>query len=147
MHVDNKNNLLCLCCVLHYFSLYLHSIRHNVVIILLHPLCTGVCAIESSKLSPLYTHMHVIIYYILCSFIQYHSTSLERGHKHDLLTEVDLGVPIDLILPETYSRTEAASKFSICSCTMAVLQPCTNFKLLRYNVTLQKITYIYIIKC
>ena len=47
----------------------------------------------------------------LYSFIQYHSTSLERSHKHDLLTEVDLGVPIDLILPETYSKTETAGKF------------------------------------
>ena len=35
-------------------------------------------------------------------FIQYNPTSLERSHKHDLLTEVDLGVPIDLILPDTY---------------------------------------------
>ena len=68
---------------------------------------------------------------LLCSFIQYHSTSLERGHKHDLLTEVDLGVPIDLILPETYSKTEPASEF-VCTCTLcysmfvAVLQPFTN---------------------
>lgn len=36
-------------------------------------------------------------------FVQYNPTSLERNYKHDLLTEVDLGVPIDLILPETYS--------------------------------------------
>ncbi len=35
-------------------------------------------------------------------FIQYNPTSLERSHKHELLTEVDLGVPIDLILPDTY---------------------------------------------
>ena len=35
-------------------------------------------------------------------YIQYNPTSLERNHKHELLTEVDLGVPIDLILPETY---------------------------------------------
>lgn len=36
-------------------------------------------------------------------FIQYNPTSLERGHKHELQTEVDLGVPIDLILPEVYA--------------------------------------------
>ena len=30
----------------------------------------------------------------------YNPTSLERNYKHELLTEVDLGVPIDLILPE-----------------------------------------------
>lgn len=36
-------------------------------------------------------------------FIQYNPTSLERNYKHDVLAEVDLGVPIDLILPETYS--------------------------------------------
>lgn len=47
------------------------------------------------------------------SFIQYNSTSLERGHKHDLLTEVDLGVPIDLILPETYTNTDQTGT---CAC-------------------------------
>ena len=35
-------------------------------------------------------------------FIQYNPTSLERNYKHDVLTDIDLGVPIDLILPETY---------------------------------------------
>jgi RNA polymerase II-associated factor 1 len=39
-------------------------------------------------------------------FIQYNPTSLERNYKHDVLTEVDLGVPIDLILPETYSSQD-----------------------------------------
>eukprot|EP00731_Ephydatia_muelleri_P028172 Em0019g1045a len=39
-------------------------------------------------------------------YIQYTSTSLERNHKHELLTEIDLGVPIDLILPETYSNQD-----------------------------------------
>ena len=47
---------------------------------------------------------------LFCSFIQYNPTSLERNHKHELLTEVDLGVPIDLILPETYANVEQASK-------------------------------------
>lgn len=35
-------------------------------------------------------------------FIQYKPTSLERNTKHELLTEPDLGVTIDLINPETY---------------------------------------------
>jgi len=35
-------------------------------------------------------------------FIQYKPTSLERNYKHELLTESDLGVTIDLINPETY---------------------------------------------
>jgi RNA polymerase II-associated factor 1 len=38
----------------------------------------------------------------LTRYIQYNPTSLERSHNHELLTEVDLGVPIDLVLPETY---------------------------------------------
>lgn len=35
-------------------------------------------------------------------FVQYNPTSLERNYKHDLLTEHDLGVNIDLIDPDTY---------------------------------------------
>ena len=35
-------------------------------------------------------------------FVQYKPTSLEKNYKHDLLTEHDLGVEIDLINPETY---------------------------------------------
>ena len=35
-------------------------------------------------------------------FIQYNATSLERAYKHELLTEHDLGVTIDLINPDTY---------------------------------------------
>jgi len=35
-------------------------------------------------------------------FIQYKPTSLERNTRHELLTEADLGVTIDLINPETY---------------------------------------------
>jgi len=38
-------------------------------------------------------------------FIHYKPTSLERSYKHDLLTEPDLGVTIDLIDPDTYSST------------------------------------------
>lgn len=36
-------------------------------------------------------------------FVQYKPTSLERNYKHDLLTEHDLGVTIDLINPNTYA--------------------------------------------
>jgi len=35
-------------------------------------------------------------------FIQYKPTSLEKNYKHELLTESDLDVTIDLINPETY---------------------------------------------
>ncbi|XP_043918042.1 RNA polymerase II-associated factor 1 homolog [Protopterus annectens] len=35
-------------------------------------------------------------------FVQYKATSLEKQHRHELLTEPDLGVTIDLINPETY---------------------------------------------
>lgn len=37
-----------------------------------------------------------------CRFVQYKATSLEKQHKHDLLSEPDLGVTIDLINPDTY---------------------------------------------
>ena len=43
---------------------------------------------------------------ILCSiirFVQYKPTSLEKNYKHEMLTEVDLGVNIDLIDPDTYA--------------------------------------------
>lgn len=36
-------------------------------------------------------------------FSQYKPTSLEKNHKHDLLTEHDLGVNIDLIDPDIYA--------------------------------------------
>ncbi|XP_078675257.1 RNA polymerase II-associated factor 1 homolog [Branchiostoma floridae x Branchiostoma belcheri] len=36
-------------------------------------------------------------------FVQYNPTSLERSYKHELLTEHDLGVTIDLINPDTYA--------------------------------------------
>lgn len=35
--------------------------------------------------------------------MQYKPTSLEKNYKHELLTEVDLGVNIDLIDPDTYA--------------------------------------------
>lgn len=42
-------------------------------------------------------------------FVQYKATSLEKQHKHELLTEPDLGVTIDLINPDTY-RIDPNSK-------------------------------------
>lgn len=36
-------------------------------------------------------------------FIDYETTSLEQNSKHELLTPMDLGVDIDLILPERYA--------------------------------------------
>ncbi|KAH9506122.1 RNA polymerase-associated factor [Dermatophagoides farinae] len=39
-------------------------------------------------------------------FVEYKQTSLEKNYKHDLLTEQDLGVTIDLINPETYEIDE-----------------------------------------
>lgn len=43
-------------------------------------------------------------------FVQYKATSLEKQHKHELLTEPDLGVTIDLINPDTY-RVDPSSTF------------------------------------
>ena len=40
--------------------------------------------------------------FIQYRFVQYNPTSLERTYKHELLTEHDLGVTIDLINPDTY---------------------------------------------
>ena len=38
----------------------------------------------------------------LSRYVAYNPTSLERNYKHELLTEHDLGVTIDLIDPERY---------------------------------------------
>ena len=35
-------------------------------------------------------------------FIDYKPTSLERNYKYEILTEHDLGVAVDLILPDAY---------------------------------------------
>ena len=39
---------------------------------------------------------------LFCRFVEYNPTGLERNYKHELLTEHDLGVVIDLINPDTY---------------------------------------------
>ena len=36
-------------------------------------------------------------------FVEYKATSLEKNYRHEMLTEVDLGVNIDLIDPDTYA--------------------------------------------
>ena len=36
-------------------------------------------------------------------FVEYKPTSLEKNYRHEMLTEVDLGVNIDLIDPDTYA--------------------------------------------
>ena len=71
------------------------------------------CITESSK--GLWAHAWLRVYtnvalILSCRFIQYNPTSLERNHKHELQTEVDLGVPIDLILPETYTGTDSGGE-------------------------------------
>merc|ERR1711997_513562 len=44
-------------------------------------------------------------------FIKYNPTSLERNYKYELLTEHDLGVAVDLILPDTYSQQATLDDF------------------------------------
>ena len=49
--------------------------------------------------------MFCVLFFIcllLSRYVQYNPTSLERSYKFELLTEHDLGVPIDLIDPEAY---------------------------------------------
>jgi len=43
------------------------------------------------------------IFYSIIRFVQYKPTSLEKNYKHEMLTEIDLGVNIDLIDPDTYA--------------------------------------------
>ncbi|ELU12581.1 hypothetical protein CAPTEDRAFT_117955 [Capitella teleta] len=44
-------------------------------------------------------------------FVQYNPTSLERSYKHELLTENDLGVQIDLINPDAYKIDPNGKKY------------------------------------
>lgn len=57
--------------------------------------------------------MQINLFFVFCCdrFVQYKATSLEKQHKHELLTEPDLGVTIDLINPDTY-RIDPNSKDS-----------------------------------
>lgn len=49
---------------------------------------------------------------VFLRFVQYKATSLEKQHKHELLTEPDLGVTIDLINPDTY-RIDPTSELEL----------------------------------
>ena len=40
-------------------------------------------------------------------FINYQPTSLERTYRHELLTEHDLGISVDLILPDAYTHVSS----------------------------------------
>ena len=58
----------------------------------------------------------------LFRFVEYKPTSLEKNYKHEMLTEVDLGVNIDLIDPDTYaldpnSKTQTVLVFNVFICT------------------------------
>lgn len=44
-------------------------------------------------------------------FIDYKPTSLERNYKYEILTEHDLGVAVDLILPDAYSQQNTSDDF------------------------------------
>ena len=46
-------------------------------------------------------------------FVKYKQTSLERTYKHDLVTEHDLGVTIDLINPDTYAPSATPSYITV----------------------------------
>ena len=64
-----------------------------------------------------HTHTHVRTHTHTHRFVQYVPTSLERSYKHDYLTEADMGVLIDLIVPETYSAPDGqggSSELSLC---------------------------------
>ncbi|XP_061917820.1 RNA polymerase II-associated factor 1 homolog [Entelurus aequoreus] len=58
-------------------------------------------------------------------FVQYKATSLEKQHKHELLTEPDLGVTIDLINPDTY-RVDPNSK-CLCASFLLTKFTCQSF--------------------
>ena len=54
--------------------------------------------------------------------MEYKPTSLEKNYKHEMLTEVDLGVNIDLIDPDTYALDPNGEFYtnSICTETLVV---------------------------
>lgn len=76
---------MCTCCWIHFVFLYDSHDRH---------------------LYGFAFHLRSINCKFLCliiRFVQYKPTSLEKNYKHEMLTEVDLGVNIDLIDPDTYA--------------------------------------------
>ena len=74
-------------------------------------------------------------------FIDYAPTSLERNYKYELLTEHDLGVHVDLILPEAYEKPEeqvgeTSLPFRLCLLTISdiVIKFCLKITSLFYVV-------------
>ena len=74
----------------------------------------GCCPQKSSKQSPPFSPPTPInsaltsqtqspVLYHPARYVAYNPTSLERNYKHELLTEHDLGVTIDLIDPDRYT--------------------------------------------
>jgi Paf1 len=55
----------------------------------------------------------LFMYFAFNRYVQYNQTTLERNFKFDLLTEHDLGVPIDLINPDTYMDTNGKNEFLV----------------------------------
>lgn len=53
---------------------------------------------------------YILYLWHLTRFVQYNATSLERNHQHELLTETDLGLPIDLIDPDIYEDKRSRGK-------------------------------------
>lgn len=49
--------------------------------------------------------------------MEYKPTSLEKNYKHEMLTEVDLGVNIDLIDPDTYALDPNGEFYTNSICT------------------------------
>lgn len=44
------------------------------------------------------------LFFFNLRFIDYNPTSLESTHRHELLTEHDLGIHVDIILPDAYAQ-------------------------------------------
>jgi len=53
----------------------------------------------------------VFLYIFRSRFINYQPTSLERTYRHELLTEHDLGIAVDLILPDAYAHVSSNKLF------------------------------------
>ena len=53
--------------------------------------------------------------------MEYKPTSLEKNYKHEMLTEVDLGVNIDLIDPDTYALDPNGKEIMMMIVTMMIM--------------------------
>ena len=54
--------------------------------------------------------------------MQYNATSLERNFQHELLTETDLGLPIDLIDPDIYKEDRSKGEAVLGGCRLQYIQ-------------------------